>query len=368
MARKGENIRKRKDGRWEARYKKGRRPDGSIHYGYVYASKYSEVKEKRNAALKALDKEGDIFLTPVITFEKVFDEWKFTVQHTVRESSYSLYETIIEHHLRPYFGNLSVSQISQKQIQEFICQKMSEQLSTSYIHTMLIVLKCVLKFARCQKYITDDLPDYQVPKIHTSREIFTFQEWMILKQYLESQTDDFSFGLLLCMYTGLRIGELSGLKWDDFDLENNQILIRRTVYRIKNNEYNPKNSLNKTVLHISSPKTETSRRNIPLPNFLTEKVPDYLKANGVFLLTGTDQCMEPRNIQRRYRRILEKCSLRYLSFHSLRHSFATLALQKGFDYRTLSEILGHSSASITLNIYVHSSIEQKRKNMELFST
>ncbi|GFI65629.1 tyrosine recombinase XerC [Lachnospiraceae bacterium] len=168
------------------------------------------------------------------------------------------------------------------------------------------------------------------------------------------------------MYTGMRIGELSGLRWEDYDSVNVQFKIRRTVYRIKNTAYTPEHeNSSKTVLCVGSPKTSTSMRDIPLPLSLQDDLRKRQKAPDIFILTGTKQCMEPRNIQKRYKSLLKQADLRYLNFHSLRHNFATLSIQNGSDYRTVAELLGHSSVNTTLNIYVHSNIDQKRKCLEL---
>lgn len=368
MSRRGENIRKRKDGRWEARYKKGRKPDGSIWYGYVYAHNYSDVKEKRDLADRDWNtrRKDSVCTFSSITFQDLFDEWERIVRYTVKESSYCLYSTIIEKHLCPYFGDMQLSDFKQDKIQKFIFYKTSEGFSTSYIRSMLTIIRSALKYAGEQKYISETIPAYQLPGKHISREIFTGHEWRVLENHLKNQPDDFSFGVLLSLYTGIRIGELSGLKWEDFDLINSQFMIRRTVCRIKNLSEDFSNTASRTILRICPPKTESSFRNIPIPSPLVSTIPHHLKSNQTFVLTGTAKCMEPRSIQRKYKKVLEKCGLRYLNFHTLRHSFATIAIQKGFDYKTLSEILGHSSASITLSTYAHSNIEQKRKNMALF--
>lgn len=122
MARKGENIRKRKDGRWEARYEKGRNPDGSIQYGYVYARKYSDVKSKRNMALQNLEKENSKRRRRevLLTFEDLLNEWKAEIRHNVKDSSYFFYEIIADHHLRPYFGNLQIMQLTSDVAQNFV--------------------------------------------------------------------------------------------------------------------------------------------------------------------------------------------------------------------------------------------------------
>lgn len=368
MARKGENIRKRKDGRWEARYIKGRNPDGSIQYGYVYAKKYSDVRQKKNIAIQNLEKEQRKrrHTGPVSTFDDMLEEWKSEIRHSVKDSSYFFYEIITDHHLKPYFGNLQVPQLSNEVIQSFIRHKIEEKLSPSYIHSIMHIFQSILKSAQRKGYM--DIPPlyFQLPKISKKNlEIFTDLEWRTLEKHLQIQMDDFSLGIRLCMYTGLRIGELSGLTWGDISAGNGHLSVRRTVYRTKNADYNALLGTAKTALYIGPPKTPSSIREIPLPDFLMKEIEVFRKADPCFILTGTEKCMEPRNIQKRYKTLLRYCRLRYLNFHTLRHSFATIGIQKGFDYRTLSEILGHSSVNTTLSIYVHSNIERKRQCMNL---
>lgn len=370
MARKGENIRKRKDGRWEARYQKGRKEDGTIQYGYIYAKRYTDVKQKRNEAIKSLKEEPDA--PPEdgktdIVLNQLFDQWKTDVRSNIKDSSFCLYETMLNHHLRPYFGELQLNQLTTTIIQEFINNKMTEDLSATYIRSIMILFQTILKAAQSKyQWRVPLLSAPQLPKLSKKMpEIFTLQEWKCLEEHLKSQTDEFSFGVLICMYMGLRIGELSGLRWGDFDPVSVQFKIRRTVYRIKNTAHAPDDDSSKTILCISSPKTPTSIRDIPLPLGLLDDLKNHQRSPEAFILTGTEQCMEPRNIQKRYKRLLQQLGLRYLNFHALRHNFATLSIQSGSDYRTVAELLGHSSVNTTLNIYVHSDIDQKRKCLEL---
>lgn len=369
MARKGENIRKRKDGRWEARYQKGRKADGSILYGYVYAPKYTEVKKKRNEIISTLSTEPELPPDDVqeekILFDELFEQWKSGIREHVRESSFCLYETMLEHHLRPCFGKMDVSELTSGDIQEFISNKIKENLSPTYIRSIMILFQTILKTVRGKYQWNFQMPDLQLPKSAKKLpEIFTAQEWKCLEGYLRCQDDEFSFGILICMYTGMRIGELSGLRWEDYDPRNVQFKVRRTVYRIKNTEYATNQNSSKTILCIGSPKTSTSVRDIPLPLSLQEDLQARRREPETFVLTGTKRCMEPRNIQKKYRKLLEQLEMRYLNFHSLRHNFATLSIQSGSDYRTVAELLGHSSVNTTLNIYVHSDIDQKRKCLE----
>lgn len=368
MARKGENIRKRKDGRWEARYIKGRDFDGGIQYGYVYARKYSEVKQKRDIIIQNLKITAPLARNHLsqITFDNILDQWEVERRYRVKDSSYFLYETVIEHHIRPYFGRLYLEQVTNNSIQTFINRKMEENLSTSYINYIELLLRCILRTSRRKYHLSPDLLDVRFTKTpNKTLNIFTYQEWKQLERHLLQQTDEFSFGILLCMYTGIRIGELSGLKWEDFDSFNQQLFVQRTVYRMKNPDYDYSENCPKTVLYTGTPKTPSSVRTIPLPQRLAEEMLQRRKQKHLFILTGSEHCLEPRTIQKRYKRLLRQCGLRYLNFHSLRHSFATIGIQKGFDHKTMSEILGHASVNMTLNVYVHSNMDQKRQCMEL---
>ncbi len=369
MARRGENIRKRKDGRWEARYQKGRKADGSIQYGYVYARKYAEVKQKRNNILQALKAETAAPLDPPesdIILNDLFDLWKDDIQNNIKYSSFCFYETILNHHLRPYFGKLTIKQLTPSIMQEFISLKLKENLSTTYVRSIMVLFQTILKSAQSKYQWSISTPAPQLPKpVKKLPEIYTVREWKHLEEYLKCQTDEFSFGVLICMYTGMRIGELSGLRWEDYDPLNLQFKIRRTVYRVKSTNYTEDTNNSKTVLCIGTPKTSTSIREIPLPLSLRDDLQKHQKEPEAYVLTGTKQCMEPRNIQKRYKRLLNQLELRYLNFHCLRHNFATFSIQNGSDYRTVAELLGHSSVNTTLNIYVHSNTDQKRKCLEL---
>ncbi len=370
MGRKGENIRKRKDGRWEARYVKGRNANGNIIYGYVYAHKYSDVKQRRNEILAKMEllAETDSAKSDFcgFTFDQLLDEWRSDIRLTIRDSSYFLYNTMIGQHLQPYFGKMEITLIDDLVIQAFIHTKVQEGLSTAYLQSIITLLRSILKFAYRKHRIA--MPPLSVSCPRAAKKapnIFSPEELARLETFLEEKDDDFCFGLLLCMFTGIRIGELSGLKWEDYDRPAEQIWILRTVYRMKNEKYDAVHETAKTTLHIGLPKTASSTRNIPLPHFLLERAHRHQKSEDRFILTGTPQCMEPRCIQKKYRRVLEQCGLRYLNFHALRHNFATLAVQKGMDYKTLAELLGHSSINTTMNIYVHSSLERKRECIDL---
>ena len=366
MSRRGENIHKRKDGRWEARYMRGRKADGSILYGYVYSQTYADVKRKQQEALQNLKTDFPAKrCDPYISFASFYVEWKYDTYHLLKESSRSFYDTLTKKHLLPAFGPQNIFQIDGAAIQDFINSKIQSEYSPAYIRSMLTLLLHIIQAAR-KKYNRETAPTYFCPpKNPLPRQAkFPNQDWHRLDSYLRGCSDDFTFGILLCMHTGIRIGELSGLKWDDFDLEQSQLMIRRTVYRVQNPAYDGTLNVPKTILSVTPPKTTASNRVIPLTNFLLKEVQNRKRDDGIYVVSGARTCMEPRTIQKKYRKLLKDCRIPYLNFHALKHSFASMGIQKGFDYKSLSEILGHASVATTLNVYVHSDMEQKRQCME----
>ena len=168
------------------------------------------------------------------------------------------------------------------------------------------------------------------------------------------------------MNTGIRVGELSGLRWEDFDFSRKKIYIRRTVIRIKNLDQVPDpktNKIQKTILYIGTPKTANSNREIPLPDKLVELGKQLMGEKDTYILTGTSKCMEPRIIQRKYSSLLKTCNIPPIKIHSLRHQFSCRWVEQGFDTKSLSEILGHTSVKTTLDLYVHIRSDTKRRYM-----
>lgn len=209
--------------------------------------------------------------------------------------------------------------------------------------------------------------EFRYPKISDKSFNLISQENLAkLISALSADNSEFSMGILLCIYTGIRVGELSGIRWSDIDFNEKILHIRRTISRVKNLDYTGESDeAPKTILMIGSPKSTSSLRDIPIPDFLLSKLELIAAEPDAYLLTGSStKCMEPRNIQRKFQRLLEECGIPNINIHSLRHAFATRCTEMGFDSKTLSEILGHSSVKITMDIYVHSSMKQKQKCME----
>lgn len=365
MARKGENIRKRKDGRWEARYMKGRNLDGKICYGYLYAPTYREVREKKRIMVSRL---GEVQkdssrerLCPDDRIRTVSILWMEAARSRVKYTTYCNYHLLLKNHILPAFGDISIRQLTSAQLAEYVCLLQKEQKKTGTIRVILGVLKSILHFAEelhCRPEETLRFPKITAPR--SQPRVMPLGDYQKLRDCLEASDQPFEFGLLVCMCTGIRIGELCGLRWEDFDLENGSLSIRRTVTRIENPDFLPGSTQQRTMLFVGTPKSLSSARQIPLPDKILQKARKYRREDPAYLLTGTRKCMEPRTAQRRYERLQRRCGIVPVNLHAMRHQLSSRWIEYGFDVKALSEILGHASTKTTLDIYVHSNHSQKR--------
>lgn len=236
-------------------------------------------------------------------------------------------------------------------------------LSLKTVKDIMTVTKSCLNSAMKNGIIKRKTFDYKFPKNISSKKIkiFSHTEHLKLFQYINSNLDEKSLGILISLLCGLRIGEVCGLKWCDIDFENEILSINRTVQRI----YIKKTISSESKIIISSPKTTSSFRNIPLSKHLIKIMKNLRKNDDFYIITGNKNFIEPRIYRKYYYSILSSLNLSKLSFHSLRHTFATQAIELGTDYKTVAEILGHSSINTTLNLYVHPKMEYKRKCLNL---
>ncbi len=370
MPRRGENIWKRKDGRWEARYIKGRTEDGKAKYGSVYAKSYREVRRKRDEVLSALPLHQ--IDNSAITLEAVVIEFLYDKKPKVKLSTYTRYVENAEWYIVPALGSLIITDLSQENIDQFTehlktnGKKSGGSLSSKTVKDILAVLRQVIKFASKKKYIYS--PDFtiEVPKQGKRNiQIFSHKEQDKLELISYSQKDPLKYGIYLCLYTGLRIGELCALRWEDLDLDKAILSVNHTVLRIR--DFGQETG-KRTKLVIETPKTDSSLRQIPLPDVINQhlsQIKTSLAAPDMaFFLTGTTRLIEPRNYYEKYKRYLKEADLEGYNFHALRHTFATRCIEKGIDPKALSELLGHASVQITLDRYVHPTMDTKRDCME----
>jgi len=372
MARRGENIYKRKDGRWEARYPKSY-ADGHIVYGYVYGQTYSEAKSKRTKILSDAKASARSTVTKS-NFDKelrdLANEWLSRKRESVKEATYVRYRHLYEKHIDEKFGGIKLKKLDVAAIEVYIRAKQktntADGLAPKTIQDILSVYRLLIAYG-AENHL---LPPESMSKVRNHSPlkvsdnkvtVLLPKERTDLERYVLECEDMRSFGIFLALYTGIRIGELCALRWDDVDLDNGILYIKHTLQRL--HDYTG-SSANKTRVVISTPKTESSVRMIPLPSFLVDRLSVFASAPEHFILTDTDKPEETRSYLYFYKRQLSICGLPEYTFHTIRHTFATRCVEEGMDIKSLSEILGHSNVKITMNRYVHPSLEAKRQYLE----
>ncbi|WP_207695255.1 hypothetical protein DOK67_0001199 [Enterococcus sp. DIV0212c] len=355
--RKGENIYKRKDGRWEGRYIKGRTIDHRIIYGYVYGKQYLEVKEKL-AVKKAQYISSNKKITSFSgTLEQWFDYWlDILMKSKIKASSYSNYKGKIDKYILPYLGKKKLSELKSEDIESFIHYLNTMNLAGSTIRSIVAILKSSLKKAEFDGKIASDpctkivLPTTQKTEISA----LTLYAQKRLEQAALKKKE--CSGEIIALYTGMRIGEISGLKWSDIDMEKDIIHVRRTISRI------PSPTINgKTEIMIDTPKTKSSLRVIPLAVNLKEYLMSWKKdTTSEYVVNCRGSFTEPRIINYRFKKNVVQAQIDDIHFHTLRHTFATRCVEEGIDIATLSKILGHSSIKMTLDTYTDSLWENRK--------
>ncbi len=376
MPRRGENIRKRKDKRWEGRYIQGYDTQGKAQYKSVYAKTYVEAKQKLLAATNQRKPQlsGKNSNT---CFREVLFLWLQSKKIKLKPQTYVKYIYLIEKHIIPTLGQQKLRAIHPSIIQDFMSKKKERGrldnkggLSNGTLKTMLYLIKSALDYAQVQDpgIVLPELKIPSLPGVKKETIVLQRDEQVKLERYICNHLNPSTLGILLCLYTGIRLGEICGLRWSDIDLTHQLIHIQRTLQRMK--QYQDKGPNKGTVIIMGIPKTPSSKRSIPIPSCLTpilQRQREEAEKDGYVITGKYDYYLEPRTYQYRFKRYLQAAGVPKINFHALRHTFATRCMEAGFEAKSLSEILGHASVNITLNRYVHSLAEQKRLQMELLT-
>ena len=364
MPRRGENIYKRKDGRWEGRSIKS---DG--RYRYFYSKTYKGVKEKmknyqeiQESAREKPSRNGN-------DVSGLFEAWLEDTALRVKPSTYESYYRCMNKYVIPFFKEEENRQITEDSVFCFVKTirentGLADSSKKKYLTIFKIALKEILKGAPESLSIIEQV---KVPKPEDKEvKVFSLKEQRLIENAALNSKDKRATGIILSFYTGIRLGELCSLKWGDIDMEAGTLSIARTVSRIKRFEEGE----NKTALQVGAPKSRKSLRKMPLPDFLlkmseergiSHTSPDH------YIFSDGDTPLDPRCFQKLYKKLLKEAHVQDRKFHAIRHTFATRALELGVDVKTISELLGHSSVSITLNVYSHSLMEQKKAAIEKFN-
>ena len=368
MPRRGECIYKRKDGRWEGRYIVKYDSNGKAKYASVYSNSYFDVKHKlleKKQGAKTQNINSDISLRELLYL------WLDNNRHSLKAQTFNKYKRLIETHIVPNIGTIKLANIDNITINNFLYVKSQNGrldgtggLSFSYIKTISFILYSALKFAASKdlcSYIKGEV--IRMPKAQKTLEVLSVVEQRQLEKYIENRNDDVAIGILLSLYAGLRIGEVCGLKWEDVNLCERTIHVHRTVYRLDVSDNNINKA--KTMLVVGNAKTNSSDRILPIPEKLYQMLEKMFTRDVEFVVSGkTYPYTDPRTYQYAFKRCLTNSGIRDINYHTLRHTFATRCIESGMDIKSLSELLGHASVNITLNTYVHSSMEHKRKQLD----
>lgn len=361
---RGENIYRRKDGRWEARYIKGYDLSGKIVYGFCYGKSYSEAKGKAEMCRDALRNNVP---PPGSNDRRRFaffcEDWLAARRTRVKESTYAKYCTVARKHILPKLGECCPLGFSTALVDRFAYELLREGLSAATVRDTLVVLRSVLKHAALRFPGTFPNVEINYPKEPKKEaRVLTAEEQRRFMRRLREEPDTVKLGVLLALTTGLRIGELCALRWENVSLRDRTIRVNATMQRLPDLTGE---GGSRTKIVLGEPKSESSRRTIPIPDSMIGLCREFdPRCPAAYVLTGTPDYMEPRKLQRRLKKLTAGCGLKNVHFHTLRHSFATRCMEVGFEIKSLSEILGHANTSITLDCYVHASMKVKRDNMD----
>ncbi len=365
MSKKSENIYKRNDGRWEGCSNKEHDSNKKAISGHSC----DDVECKPHTENEILSEET-VPKDSALLFSTIADEWAQLMTPKFKESTSVKYHNLLNIYILPKFGKTNIQEITTLQIDQF-CNELlisggrkGVGLSAKTVADILCLLKCILRYAFSAGIVLSyDISSIKVKHVPQKLRVFSVQEQQKLCNYLLSNPDIKNIGILLCLFTGIRIGELCALSWEDISFDENAIFVHQTMQRIQNRKDGPK-----TKIIVTTPKSHSSIRTIPIP----EKIISFLKnlpveKEGYFLSGSKLKFIEPRTMQNHFKIVLKKATIEEANFHTLRHTFATRCVELGFDIKSLSVILGHSNINITMNRYVHPSMELKRKNMQRLS-
>lgn len=292
-------------------------------------------------------------------FGKIMDEWLLYQSGRVKPTTHAAYETVVRRHLKPEFGENYPQEITNQAVETFRRKLLARGLAPSTVRTVLSVLRSAVRFGRRYGCAASDEDFPRAPGgARAPVPVMSPAEQQRLLQVLPQTGDRRALGVLICMYTGLRVGEICGLRWGDVAPDCRSLTVWRTVTRICRN--------GATELYVGEPKSFASRRRIPLPETLTNVLHHYRMPDDCYIVSNSpDKIVEPRSMQRFFHSVQRSAGVEQVNFHALRHTFATRCVELGFDPKALSMILGHASVSITLNTYVHPSFERLRGMMHL---
>lgn len=306
-----------------------------------------------------------------LSFKKIANDWLIFKKSNIKLSSYVKYQNMLNQYLIPYFSEKNIKDIKRNDVIFFVDMLLNEGgvkkrgLSQSTVNCVLSVIKGIYLYAE-QCELSSSVPNLcnlTTKKEQKKLRVLSKNEQLKLSRHLSESNSLKSMGILLCLYTGIRIGEICALKWGDISFDESFLTINKTMQRIQNIGGNVK-----TRVVTEKPKSHCSERLVPIPANMLKIITKLRCPANTYFLSGTEKYIEPRTLQNHFKAVIKECGIENANFHSLRHTFATRCVELGFDVKSLSEILGHSSVNITMNRYVHPSMELKQQNMNKLSS
>ena len=295
-----------------------------------------------------------------IYFKNVLYEWLEIKKKDVKESTYNKYLYRIEKYIIPIIGDIEFKKLSSKDIDNFFNNDRINMLSNSTKSNLLILINTGIYYGVGMKYRKSFNNEIDLKFKRKKNEItyFTVKEQEILENHINSNMNIRNLSILVSLYTGIRIGELCALKGTDIDFINNTISINKSVQRVNNKDGN-----SKTKLVIGKPKTKSSIRVIPVPEFVINLIKQYVEDKNNYIFTGTNRPKDPRTLEKYFTNLLKRLDIKPLKFHALRHTYSTRLREQKVDIKVISILLGHSNWKITQDIYVHVSLDCIRQSV-----
>ncbi|MDY5230226.1 MAG: tyrosine-type recombinase/integrase [Eubacteriales bacterium] len=368
------SVCRRPDGRWQGSITIGRDDRGRLIRKYFYGKTRKETSEKLNRAIEELRDNRFINKSDNPTVEQWCHEWLWSYKrNSVKQKTFDQYETILRTHIIPDIGDIRLADLKTMHIQRIINKMHDSGLSHRTIEVMKIVMHAALKQAQRNKLVSENVCENVVLPRKQPKHIRVLNEDEQTKLIAALKDNYIGRGLLFALYTGMRRGEVLALKWSDYDKNEKTISITKALSRVRT--YN-KNG-NKTMLTVTTPKTDTSIRTVPLIDKAVELlaehkrkqerymelVGDYYTDNDLIFSSSRGDYLDPGNFNRKLNKTVKKIGIPRISPHVLRHSFATRGLEAEVSLKAMQELLGHSSITVTGDIYTHILKEQKRKEI-----
>lgn len=296
--------------------------------------------------------------------------WLLEKKDYIKESTYANYSNNIFNHIIPKLGNYYLNELNHKVIQDFLLELSKNGrkdntggLAEKTIKDITIIIKGSIKKGINEDKIKHIELTFNYPKDNKENKLYvlTKREQNKITNYVLENINSRNIGLLISLYSGIRIGELCALKWEDVDFKKNCLTINKTIQRVYIKDKNK--NISKVI--ITTPKTKNANREIPINKDFLEILKKVKSDKKHYILTGNEKYIEPRTYRKYFNKVLDELKIKHFNFHSLRHTFATNCISLGVDYKTVSELLGHANVNITLNLYVHPRYSQKKKCIDL---